>query len=139
MSSNINWLSNMLYNIQDLRQLQKPVVNSLLPKMGFNRKTPRAVVFGPHALGGSEFIHLETEQFTLHYVRCLTCTGLQHTENIHLTAAYQHFLGLTTQFFRTNPNTICYKPRNSKMTFLWAEIWKHNLRLISKILWIPES
>ena len=124
-------------------ELQKPVVNSLLPKMGFNRKMPRAVVFGPRALGGSEFIHLETEQFALqltYYVRCLTRKGLQHRENIYLTAAYQRFLGLTKQFFQTDPNTICYKPRNSKMTFLcWTEIWKHDLRLISKTLWIPES
>ena len=112
-------------------ELQKPVVNSLLPKMGFNRKMPRAVVFGPRALGGSEFIHLETEQFSLqltYYVRCLTRKGLQHRENIYLTAAYQRFLGLTKQFFQTDPNTICYKPRNSKMTFLWTEIWKHDLR-----------
>ena len=72
-------------------ELQKPVVNSLLPKMGFNRKMLRAVVFGPRALGGSEFIHLETEQFALqltYYVRCLTRQGLQNRENIHLTAAY---------------------------------------------------
>ena len=120
----------------------KPVVNSLLPKMGFNRKMPRAVVFGPRALGGSEFIHLKTEQFALqltYYVRCLTCQGLQNRENLHLTAAYQRFLGLTKQFFQTDPNTICYKPRNSKMTFLWTEIWKHDLRLISQTLWIPES
>lgn len=45
--------------------LQKPVVNAILPKMGFNRKMPRAVVYGPRALGGMEFIHLETEQFAL--------------------------------------------------------------------------
>ena len=57
----------------------------------------------------------------------------------HLTAVYQHYLGLTTQFFTVHPDTICYKPLNSKMTFLWTEMWKYDVQLISKSLWIPES
>ena len=60
--------------------LQKPVVNALLPKMGFSRKTARAIVYGPRRLGGLEFIHLEREQFCLqlqYLVRSLSKSTLQ--------------------------------------------------------------
>jgi hypothetical protein len=40
--------------------MQKPVVNSILPKMGINRKAARALVFGTFQHGGIGLDHLET-------------------------------------------------------------------------------
>jgi hypothetical protein len=42
--------------------LQKPVVNAILPQMGINRKAPRAVVFGTSKYGGFELDHLAAVQ-----------------------------------------------------------------------------
>jgi hypothetical protein len=42
--------------------LQEPVVNAILPKMGINRKAPRAVVFGTSKYGGFKLDHLAAVQ-----------------------------------------------------------------------------
>jgi hypothetical protein len=42
--------------------LQKPVGNAILPKMGINCKSPRAVVFGTSKYGGFELDHLAVVQ-----------------------------------------------------------------------------
>ena len=122
--------------------LQKPVVNALLPKMGFSRKTARAIVYGPRRLGGLEFIHLEREQFCLqlqYLVRSLLKSTLQTWEYLHLVAAYQRYLGTEQQFFDQDPKKFCYKPTNSKLTFLWTKLHEFNLQITSSILWTPAS
>ena len=122
--------------------LQKPVVNALLPKMGFSRKTARAIVYGPHRLGGLEFIHLETEQFCLqlqYLVRSLLKSTLQTREYLHLVAAYQRYLGTEQQFFDQEPMKFYYKPTNSKLTFLWMKLHEFNLQITSSTLWTPAS
>ena len=42
--------------------LQRPVIDALLPKMGLNRKMPRVVIYGPLALGGREIMDVRIEQ-----------------------------------------------------------------------------
>jgi hypothetical protein len=42
--------------------LQKPIFNTILPKMGINLKSPRAIVFGTSKYGGSELDHLAAVQ-----------------------------------------------------------------------------
>jgi hypothetical protein len=37
---------------KDCEELQKPVVNAILPNMGIARSAPRAVVFGKSQFGG---------------------------------------------------------------------------------------
>jgi hypothetical protein len=61
--------------------MQKPVVNSILPKMGINRKAGRAVVFGTSQHGGLRHDHLSTVQlygqlqYLLGSIRCNDTTG----------------------------------------------------------------
>ena len=103
---------------------------------------PRAVVYGPIALGGLSFVHLETEQFCLqlvYLVRSLSKDTLQTREYHHLIAAYQQYLGISTQFFSIDPFAICYKPINSLITYLWTEMHKYDVRLVSDLFWIPKS
>jgi hypothetical protein len=66
---------------QECDNMQKPVVNSILPKMGIHRKAARAVVFGTSQHGGLGFDHLETVQlygqlqYLIESIRCNATTG----------------------------------------------------------------
>jgi hypothetical protein len=43
---------------KDFEEIQKPVVNVILPKMGITRSSPRAVVFGTAQFGGRGLTHI---------------------------------------------------------------------------------
>jgi hypothetical protein len=43
---------------QDREEIQKPVVNAILPKMGIAWSAPRAVAFGTSKFGGLDLTHL---------------------------------------------------------------------------------
>ena len=55
---------NLTY--KELNNIQKPIVNYILPLLGYNRHLPRAVVFGSSSLGGLNFKHLYIHQGTMH-------------------------------------------------------------------------
>jgi hypothetical protein len=40
-------IGSTLMNLEQLDNIQKPMINAILPKMGFSSKTCRHVVFGP--------------------------------------------------------------------------------------------
>ena len=135
-------LQHTQFTSDQCSELQKPVVNALLSKMGFSRKMARAAVYGPRHLGGLEFIHLKTEQFCLqlqYLVRCLAKCTLQTREYLHPIAAYQQFLGTQKPFFNQDPSKFCYKPKNSKLTYLWTKLHEFDLRVASSVLWTPQS
>jgi hypothetical protein len=48
--------------IQECEEIQRPVVNAILPKMGINRNTVRSVVFGTIKYGGLGLDHLAAVQ-----------------------------------------------------------------------------
>ena len=56
--------TNLNYN--ELDSIQKPVINRILPALGYNRHLPRAVVFGSSRFGGLHFKHLYIDQGTKH-------------------------------------------------------------------------
>jgi hypothetical protein len=45
---------------KDCEQIQRPVVNAILPKMGIARSGPIAVVFGTAQYGGLGLTHVAT-------------------------------------------------------------------------------
>jgi hypothetical protein len=47
---------------KDCEEIQRPVVNEILPKMGISRSAPRAVVFGTAQFGGFGLTHLTAFQ-----------------------------------------------------------------------------
>jgi hypothetical protein len=57
-------------------EIQRPVVNAILPKMGISGSAPRAVVFGAAQFGGLGLTHLEVLQghtrlqYILGHLRC---------------------------------------------------------------------
>jgi hypothetical protein len=69
------------FSLQECEDIQRPVINTILPKMGINRKTARAVVFGMAQFGGLGLDHLATLeghsrlQYILGHIRCGDHTG----------------------------------------------------------------
>jgi hypothetical protein len=68
-------------SFQECEDIQRPVINAILPKMGINRKATRAVVFGTAQYGGLVMDHLATLQghsrlqYLLGHIRCRDHTG----------------------------------------------------------------
>jgi hypothetical protein len=62
---------------QDCEEIQKPVVNAILPKMGIARSDPRAVNFGTEQFGGMGLTHLAAMQghTRLRHLICGDATG----------------------------------------------------------------
>ena len=67
------WFPSLSYGLgttnlsyQELNQLQKPIINRILPALGYNRHLPRAVVFGSSKYGGLGMKHLYIDQGTKH-------------------------------------------------------------------------
>ena len=56
--------TNLTY--EELNRIQKPVINRILPALGYNRHLPRAVVYGSSRFGGLNFKHLYIDQGTKH-------------------------------------------------------------------------
>jgi hypothetical protein len=61
---------------EDCEEIQRPVVNAILPNMGIARTAPRAVVFGTAQYGGLGLTHLAALQrhtrlqYLLGHLRC---------------------------------------------------------------------
>ena len=53
------------FSFNQCEELNKVINNSILPKSGLNRKTPRALVYAPLSVGGCNFEHMWTVQLDL--------------------------------------------------------------------------
>jgi hypothetical protein len=68
-------------SMKDCEEIQRPVVNTILPKMGISRKAPRAVVFGTSQYRGLGLTHLAALQghtrlqYLLGHLCCNDATG----------------------------------------------------------------
>jgi hypothetical protein len=66
---------------KDCEEIQRPVVNTILPKMGIARTAPRAIVFGTAQYGGLGLTHFSALQghtrlqYLLDHLRCGNATG----------------------------------------------------------------
>jgi hypothetical protein len=66
---------------KDCEEIQRPVVNAILKKMGIAQSAPRSVVFGTAQFGGLGLTHLDALQghtrlqYLLGYLRCGDATG----------------------------------------------------------------
>jgi hypothetical protein len=69
------------FSMKDCEEIQRPVVNTILPKMGIARTAPRAVVFGTaqyRGLGLTQLASLQGHtrlQYLLGHIRCDDATG----------------------------------------------------------------
>jgi len=134
------FLHHTCFSIQDARKLETKWMLALLPKLGYNRNMPRAIIFGPQDLGGSGLIKIEYQQ-----VACQTedfiCTlrkGDDMSMNYKIAAeAIQALLGSNTQFFLLDPTRHPHRPKNTRLGFLWEQLHKYNARIEAHDLWMP--
>ena len=61
--------TNLSHN--QLNQIQKPVVNHILPAMGYNRHFPRAIVYGSRRFAGLSLKHLYSDQGIKHVLQLI--------------------------------------------------------------------
>jgi hypothetical protein len=91
-----------------LIQMQIPITNTVLTKMGYNRHMPRAVTFAPTALGGIGLLDLYTKQSDSKVIMILTNiranTPLLNTIII-LIESYQMSAGITYSALEDNTYT----------------------------------
>jgi hypothetical protein len=68
-------------SMKDCEEIQRPVVNIILPKIGIARTAPRSVVFGTAQCGGLGLTHLAALQghtrlqYIMGHLRCDDSTG----------------------------------------------------------------
>ena len=92
-------LSACHLSYSQLHHLDKPVINAVLSKMGFNCKFPREVVFAPKHFGGIGICHLYCEQGIgqlkqlVSHIRSGTNTGSRFLISIE---TYQLLAGLSS-------------------------------------------
>ena len=127
---------------QQCDNIQKPVIDALLPKMGLNRKTPRVVVYGPMALGGLEVMDLRLEQIIHQWetTKGHMCredrvgTGLMLTLHDH-----QCIIGSGTLFLNTDPSRYKYGVVNTRWKYMWERLWDCQLQVEFYDTWIPKG
>jgi hypothetical protein len=75
---------------KDCEEIQRPVVNAILPKMGIARSAPRAVVFGTAQFGGLGLTHLAALQGHTHlqYLLGHLCCGDATGPLMHMLLEY---------------------------------------------------
>jgi hypothetical protein len=91
--------------------MQKPIINTVLTKLGYNRHMPRAVVFAPTSIGGIGLLDLYMEQGTGKIIQILS--QLRSHSPIELTIlilleTYQICAGITYPALENNTITHNY-------------------------------
>ena len=80
-----------MFTENDCDSIQKPIFNALIAKMGFNRKTPRDVIYGLILYGGLDLIYLREEIFVEHlfsFLKDMRSKSLQSDERQLLLVTY---------------------------------------------------
>jgi hypothetical protein len=128
---------------QECYNIQKPVVNVILPEMGISRKAHRSVVFGTAQYGGLGLEHLAAYkghsrlQYLMGHIRCNITTGKLMRSMLDYT---QLKCGCTGNALEQDPG----RYSRVRMTENWITgIWEHlhscNLTLKITATWKPLS
>ena len=136
-------LTVMTFSEKELQEIQKPFVYLLLPKIGLNRHTLRAVVYAPYERGGLNFCALAHEQLVAQvklmvgHVRRDDLLGRLYRVQMRVV---QMELGIEKWFFRQNPFDYEYLTDTSKLVYMWKELRRYNINLYMDKEWtIPKQ
>ena len=96
-------LHHTLFTDSQCNSIQSSVINAILPKMGFNRHMPWAVIFSPKLYGGSGLADAKVEQAVILITDMITDiqrSNLVGKQFVLLIANYQRYLvGASFLFF----------------------------------------
>jgi hypothetical protein len=109
------------FTTAQLFKIQKPFIFLLLPKIGMNRHTPRAIIYGPLYRGGLGIKSLDEKQAILHFEHFQG--HIRRDDDIGkslriLTSSQQLEIGCGDLFFNTDPSIYCYSEQNTRLSFL---------------------
>ena len=98
-------------NTAQLQSIQTQFISALLNKLGFNQHYPRAVVYGPHELGGLQLIDVRYEQGVQNTQSLLNYVGTSNPIGDYLMISIRHLqleLGLVSDILLYPPKYTAY-------------------------------
>ena len=127
------------FNDKQADEIERPFINAVLPKLGFNRKMPRVVVFGPKSMGGVGLTKISYDQIIKHIgiiMKHITYGDRlgKYFEKSMIT--YQLSIGCGNNFLKKNPKIYFYKPepKTNSISYLWCKAWEYDIEInISKL------
>ena len=127
-------LSITTFTDEQCREIQKPLMNAILPKMGFNRKMPRVVCYGPKIMGGVNIIKIEYNQIIRHIMimrKHIYNNDYIGKKYIELINTYQKFIGCNKFFMKEDPKNYPYRPKSDKnsITYLWEKVNQYEIEI----------
>ena len=122
--------------------IQRPFINTLLPKLRLNRHTKRAIIWGPSKYGGLQIKDMYVEQLSrtvqqfVAHIRSDSAVGKTMKISVD---AYQLLIGSSKPFMELNPCRFPYRPdsKHTKITFLWEHLHGINATLKIADQWLP--
>jgi hypothetical protein len=130
----------LLFSKSDIDKIQKPFIHLLLPKIGLNRHTPRALIYGPIYRGGLGIVDLEEYQIVKHFE--IFQGHLRRNDDLGLSLRIQLItqkleIGCGRFFLNTDPNTYKYSTRNTRLSYLWKQCFRFSIHVTLANQWEP--
>ena len=122
--------------------IQKPFIFHLLPKLGLNRHTPRAIIYGPKRWAGLELMDLRVEQPAMQFNSSLGHLRRQDQAGKGLLmnmADLQAEIGSVKPVFTLNYNIYNYGQQHTRIHYLWRTTYDHSCLMRGWDEWVPTS
>jgi hypothetical protein len=117
-----------------LDKIQQTTINAILPRLGYNRHMPRAVVFATKSRGGLGILNLSTEQGTSQIqllIAHLRARKYLYNTIIILLETFQLLAGLpTSPLIDLSPRLYVVSP--------WIQSVQHFLQSVNGSIYVPE-
>ena len=130
------------FTTKELQQIQQRPLQKILPKLGINRNTPRAVIFGPRDLSGRQLTDLRVEQPVKNYTATLGHLRRQDKVSLLLMATLNDLqveVGISTAFYNHNPKDYKYITQNTRWGYTWNMVWEFEMKLEIDGIWTPKQ
>ena len=121
--------------------IQRPFYRALLPKLGFNQKTAKVIIFGPKRYGGMQMMDLKVEQIAKHVSNLIT--HIRRDDRVGKTIlasidTYQLLIGRANHFLTLHAFTHEYRPPSSEsvITYIWEGITNMGYSLQGPSMWV---
>lgn len=138
-----NPLPVTLFSTTQLKEMQKPCIRLMLPKLGLNRNTPRALVFGPRKYGGLQLCNLVVEQPVKHVNETLghIRRGDRVVGDTLITTLRdtQIEIGTSEPFYIQNPQNFEYATQDTRWMYFWRMIHEFQIKVEMYNMWTPKT
>ena len=130
------------FSPEKCHEIQKPVINVILQKIGLNRNMRRSVIYGPLSLGGRELMDVRIEQITCQWelMRGHLCRNDRAGQGLTLTLNdHQCIIGSENLFLNKNHDVYSYGGKNTRWRYIWKSICDNGLKADFYDVWLPKK